>query len=295
MSTVDLHTHSTYSDDGEFTPKGLVDLCRENQVKTLAIADHNSVSGVAEALRYGKECGVEVIAAIEMDCTYNGVNLHVVGYGIDYKNPIFNEIGAAILAQEQVNSKKRLELVQKLGIRFEMEDIHRLECDGVVTGEMIAEAAMQFDVAHENPLLQPYYPGGARSDNPYVNFYWDYCAQGKPAYVFTEFISLAKAVAVITENNGVPILAHPGNNIHEDLMILDGIIGQGVKGLEVYSSYHTPQQIEFYQKYAMEHALLMTCGSDFHGKTKPKIKLGSCDCQQQEEELLRKLKAQIRK
>lgn len=295
MSTVDLHTHSTYSDDGEFTPKELVDLCKKNQVKTLAIADHNSVGGVAEALQYGKEVGVEVIRAIEMDCTYQGVDLHVLGYGIDDKNPIFNEIGAAILAQEQVNSKIRLNLVEKLGIRFDMADIRRLEIDGVVTGEMIAEAAMLFDTAHEDPLLQPYYPGGARSDNPYVNFYWDYCAQGKPAYVFTEFISLAKAVAVITENNGVPILAHPGKNIHEDLTLLDGIISQGVKGIEVYSSYHTEQQIEFYQQYANDHGLLMTCGSDFHGKTKPKIKLGSCDCQQQEQELLRKLKAQIEK
>ena len=68
----------------------------------------------------------------------------------------------------------------------------------------------------ENKLLNPYYEGGLRSDNPYVNFYWDYCSQGKPAYAEVKFISLQEAIKVIEDNGGIPVLAHPGNNVKEN-------------------------------------------------------------------------------
>ena len=127
-------------------------------------------------------------------------------------------------------------------------------------------------------MLKPYLAGGSRSDNPYVNFYWDFCAQGKIAYAHVNFISLTEALDIINKAGGTPILAHPGKNVHEDKVLLHGIIEQGVKGMEVYSSYHSPEQVSFYRKEAEELNILMTCGSDFHGKTKPSIKLGDCKC-----------------
>ena len=82
-SYVDLHMHSLHSDDGEFTPTQLVDMCHEAGVKIMAIADHNSVKGIDEAKQRCQELGMIYIPATEIDCTYNGINLHVVGYGID--------------------------------------------------------------------------------------------------------------------------------------------------------------------------------------------------------------------
>ena len=86
-SYVDLHMHSHYSDDGEYTPTQLVDMCHEAGVKVMAIADHNWVKANDEATKYAKELGIKYIPAIEIDCTYQGLNLHVLGYGIDYKQP----------------------------------------------------------------------------------------------------------------------------------------------------------------------------------------------------------------
>ena len=269
MSYIDLHMHSYYSDDGEFEPKQLIDLCLEKNIKYFSIADHNSVRGIKEAKEYCVGKNINIIPAIELDCTFNEINLHVLGYGIDYDKIVFYDIEDNIIKQEQFASKKRMKLVKELGIDFSDEVINSLSRNGVVNGEMIAEAAMKFDKNHENPLLMPYYENGSRSDNPYVNFYWDYCAQGKAAYAEVSFISLQEAINIIEESGGIPILAHPGNNIKENINLLEQIISCGIKGIEVYSSYHSKEQVEFYKKFSLKHKLLLTCGSDFHGKTKP--------------------------
>lgn len=293
MSYIDLHMHSFFSDDGEFEPKILVDLCLDRKIKYFSITDHNCVKAIDEAKEYCKHKDIEMIPAIELDCTIEGVNLHVLGYGINYHNPIFNEIEKNIIVQEQTASRKRMKLVRELGIDFSDEVIATLSRNGIVTGEMIAEAAMQFDKAHLNPRLKPYFENGSRSDNPYVNFYWDYCAQGKPAYVEVKYISLQEAVKVIEESDGVPVLAHPGNNVKEDCYLLEKIIACGIRGMEVYSSYHSKEQVTFYKEFALKHKLLLTCGSDFHGKTKPSISIGCSECENNEESIILALKRSL--
>lgn len=286
MSYIDLHMHSFYSDDGEFSPKELVDLCIGKGIKYFSIADHNSVKGIKEAKEYCKDKEINIIPAVELDCTIDGVNLHVLGYGIDYNNDIFDRIEEDIIKQEQGASKKRMKLIRELGIDFSDEVIKKLSKNGVVNGEMIAEAAMEFDKDKKNLLLQPYYENGNRSDNPYVNFYWDYCAQGKPAYAEVKYISLEKAIEVIKTSGGIPVLAHPGNNVKEKHSLLESIRVCGIEGIEVYSSYHSKEQVEYYKEYAMKHKLILTCGSDFHGKTKPSIAIGSTDCENKENDII---------
>ena len=82
-SYIDLHMHSLYSDDGEFTPGQLVEMCHEAGVKIMAIADHNWVKAIDEAKKKAEELKIKYIPAIEIDCTYKEINLHVLGYGID--------------------------------------------------------------------------------------------------------------------------------------------------------------------------------------------------------------------
>lgn len=293
MSYIDLHMHSNYSDDGEYSPKELVELCLEKGIKYFSIADHNTAKGIAEAKEYCKDKEISIIPAIELDCTIDGVNLHLLGYGINYESDIFYKIESNIIAQEQVASQERLKLIRKLGIEFDDNVIKRLSKNGVVTGEIIAEAAMLFDKNEENDLLKPYFEGGIRSDNPYVNFYWDFCSQGKVAYSEVKFISLQEAIDIITENGGIPILAHPGNNIKENKELLEKIISLGVMGIEVFSSYHNEKLRDFYFDFAIQNNLIMTCGSDFHGKTKPSIEVGDTSCHNNEEQMLEKLKSKI--
>ena len=275
---IDLHMHTMYSDDGEFKPSVLVHMCKDAGLDYIAVADHNSVKGVEEALKTGDDLGVKVIPAIEIDCTYEGVNLHLLGYYIDYKMDEFDELEKSILEQEKKAGPERLRLVEKAGIYVNRDKLNKIIKNGIIIGEDIAEASVYEPENKDNPLIKPYLDGGSRSDNPYVNFYWDMCAQGKSAYAPIYYISLEKAVDLINKAGGIPILAHPGNNIHEDKKLLDGILGAGVKGMEVYSSYHSSEQVLFYWEEAEKRGCLITCGSDFHGKIKPAIQLGGCGC-----------------
>lgn len=280
---LDLHMHSNISNDGEYSPSQLMELCYKNGLKTVSLADHNSIRGIREAKESAEKLGLEFITGIELDCQFEGTNLHLLGYGI---NPTISDFATNeedILNKEKVASLKRIELVKGLGIYFEVEKVMDLAIEGVVTGEMIAEVALEDKRNENNELLEPYRKGGKRSDNPYVNFYWDFCSQGKPAYVPVDFISLSEAIKLIKKTGGIAVLAHPGANIKQDKNKLEGIIGCGIDGIEVYSSYHDESTIEFYSNQTEKFNLIKTIGSDFHGKTKPAIKYGSIKCEEEVE------------
>ena len=289
MGWLDLHMHSDISNDGEYSPKRLMELCLENSIKVAALADHNSVRGIEDAKLYADKFGIQLIPAIELDCTFRGVDLHVLGYGINPKHDDFKRVEESVESQEIGTSKKRMELVKNMGITFDYDEVMKLSRNGAVTGEMIAEVALKDHRNKSNSLMLPFYPGGNRSDNPYVNFYWDICSSGKGAYVPMEFMSLSDAIDLIYDAGGIPVLAHPGNNVKEDEELLHNIIETGIVGMEVYSSYHSPEQIEFYSKQAEKYDLIKTLGSDFHGKTKPSIKLGAVDCENSDDKIYRAL------
>lgn len=288
-SYVDLHMHSMYSDDGEFTPTQLVDMCHEAGVKIMAIADHNYVKAIDEASQRAKELDMICIPAIEIDCSYKGINLHVVGYGIDYHQPVFNQLGDNILKQELTCSAKKLELTNALGFDLTKEQLDALSTNGVYTGEMFGEALLNDPRYIDHELLKPYRAGGDRSDNPFVNFYWDYYAQGKPCYTKVEFPSLEETIQLINDNGGVAVLAHPGNNLKGQYEIFDEMVDVGIQGVECFSSYHSEEVNNYFYNKAKELNILYTCGSDFHGKTKPAIQLGGngCSCPQDVEMLLK--------
>lgn len=153
-------------------------------------------------------------------------------------------------------------------------DLHMHSCfsdDGEFT---VAEILLEDEENRNSDILKPYMVGGSKSDMPYVNFYWDYFSKGKPAYVEIEFISLKEAVEMIHNNGGVAVLAHPGNNLKQDVTVIDEIIEEGIDGIEVLSTYHTSYQVEYFYNKAIETKLKITCGSDFHGKNKPNIQIG---------------------
>ena len=278
MVDIDLHIHSYYSDDGEFSPEKLADFCILSNVKTFSVTDHNNTKAIPFLLDYCKDKDINFVPGIEIDCIHEGRQLHLLGYGIDHTDPAYEQLWADCLYKQIEASEKRAELVRRLGIEFLDSSAESLSVTGIITGEIIAEAAFEYDEEKTKPLLQPYYEGGARSDNPFVNFYWDFCSQGKPAYVPVEFISLDEAISIISRSGGRSVLAHPGNNVGEDGRFLDSIISCGVDGIEAFSTYHTQAQSDYYCNYAQRNDLLITCGSDFHGKTKPKIKIGNIDC-----------------
>ncbi|MDR1794732.1 MAG: PHP domain-containing protein [Erysipelotrichaceae bacterium] len=273
-SIIDLHTHSSYSTDGSYTPAELIALCEKANVKIVSLTDHNCVRGVKEMMEAGASKGITVIPGIEIDCVYKGTGLHITGYNIDMSDPRFYQLEETLNDQERAASEERVQLIEKLGIYVNHDKLDKLKSDGIVFGEMIAEACLYEDENQNHPLLAPFKPGGALEINPLVNFYWEFCAQGKPAYIPIDLPDLCEIIDLIHDNNGLAVFAHPGNNIHEDMQLLQEIMACGLEGIEAYSSYHNFDQVKFFRDYADKTNKLVTCGSDFHGRIKPSIKLG---------------------
>ena len=293
MNKIDLHMHTSISNDGTYTPEVIVKMCHEAGLEIFAIADHNSTKAYRIAKPIADEYGMKLIPAVELDCHIDGINLHVLGYGIDPDHPAFDAYEEEILTQERNSSQFVVDKIRELGIHLDDEALNRVQIHGVITGEMIAEVALEDSRNVENKLLYPYREGGSRSQNPLVNFYWDYCAQGKVAYYPIQFRTIDEIIKMIKDAGGFAVLAHPGNNIKTNVDVFNKIINKGVIGVEVYSSYHSPEVIEHYHKLALEHNLIMTLGSDFHGKTKPSIHLGKFSISD-EKQLTERFLAQIK-
>ena len=238
----------------------------------MAIADHNYVKANQEALKEANKYSMSYIPAIEIDCTFKDIDLHVLGYGISSSQ--FNELGDAILNQELQASEKKIQLVEQLGFQVNRDKLAELTNTGVYTGEMFGELLLNDERYHDHELLKPYRQGGSRSDNPYVNFYWDYFSQGRPCYVPIVFPSLNKVIDLIHHDGGIAVLAHPGQNLKGRFEVFDDMIKLGIDGVESFSSYHNQETNDYFYRKAIKNHLMYTCGSDFHGKTKPSIKLG---------------------
>jgi predicted metal-dependent phosphoesterase TrpH len=279
MGDIDLHIHSLFSDDGEFSVEELMDLAEKAKLKVAAIADHDSVNAPLAMRRLARVSTVRWIDAIEISCRLHDRDLHLLGYFIDPSDPRFTVIEERMRETEEKLTARRLELLEEhFKIAFPIDELRAFAAGKLLTGEKICEWLLRNEENKKHSELRCYFPNGSRSDNPMVNFYWDYLSQGKVAYLPADLPTLQACIDLIHDVGGVAILAHPGKNVKEDHHILDEMIKMGLDGLEVFSSYHSETQIAYYVEYAKKKQLKMTCGSDFHGKTKPRIKMGMSHC-----------------
>ncbi|MFV0395946.1 MAG: phosphatase, partial [Coprobacillaceae bacterium] len=104
------------------------------------------------------------------------------------------------------------------------------------------------------------------------------------------FPTLEEVLEVVHKHGGCCVLAHPGNNLKGKYELFDDMIALGIDGVEAFSSYHSEEAVEYFYNKGKENNLLITCGSDYHGHTKPSIKLGDSKCTINQNEIDNKLK-----
>lgn len=288
---LDLHMHSILSDDGEFTPSALAEMAHARGLKAIALTDHNVVRGHAELTSRCAALGMEAIAGIEIDCTFRGLDVHVLGLFIDPGTPGWAALEQNVLDQELAALDQKVANLQALGLPLDLPEARRRAAQPIVSAEIFAEVLLDDPALKKHPRLAPYRPGGSRSDMPLVHFYWDYFAQGKPAHVPLHFPSFEEALAQVRRSGGVPVLAHPGHTLRGRLDWIRPMQDLGLAGLEVFSTYHTQGDTELLLAAARELGLLMTPGSDFHGRNKPAIALGGHGCTLEPTDLLERLRA----
>ena len=291
MNNVDLHIHSIYSDDGQYLPKELIKRAKERKIALMSITDHDRAMANTEAISIAKQYDISYLTGIEVSCQYQNTDLHVLGYGIDHTNPLWEKRYRAVMSDY---NSLFYEIVDKLnaylGVEINAQALIDQAGDKMVNGETICHFLLSDPKNKENPLLKPYFQGGERSDMPLVHFYWDLMAQGRPAYVpLNNITPLSEAIKMISSTGGFAVLAHPGQNLAGKEDLLEGIIKEGVKGIEVYTTYHDEVQIAYYKEKALELGCLITGGSDFHGDIKPSIEIGEHHGQLVSDDFLKEL------
>ena len=274
MNTMDLHMHSDYSCDGTYRPAKLMDLCKEAGMTTVALTDHDCARGNREAAARAKELGIRFVPGVELNCVCQGYDLHLLGYGIDSDDKRMLALEEHSLELSRKGSADRMQILKELGIYFDEEKLWAESWKGKIVPHQFAKSALADERNRNHPLMKELFPGGSRSDNAPLNFFWDVCALGKPAYVKINHISFEEAHQLIMDLGGVSVLAHPGQSIGKDPEVIRYMVGHGLEGIEINCSYHTEEQSLYYEELARELHALKTPGSDFHGTLKPNVHMG---------------------
>jgi 3',5'-nucleoside bisphosphate phosphatase len=217
-------------------------------VNIQALSDHDTLSGVAAAVAAGKELGVRIIPATELNTESEWGDAHVLGYFVD---PADTELEER-LSWLRENRGKRIELmVEKLG----------------ALGYAV-ELARVLEIAQGGALGRPHL-AQALFEKGYVPSYDDafdtLIAKDSPAYVARVGLDPFEAVALVRKHGGVPSLAHPGTVIGLD-QLLPKLVAAGLAGIEAYYGEHSPEMTARCLARAREFGLVPTGGSDFHGR-----------------------------
>ncbi len=271
----DLHIHSRYSNDGEFGIREVLEKCFENGIDIFSITDHNSVKGSREATNLAAAYqNIGFIPGIEIDCNFQGTDLHLLGYQVNLDGDEFDDLERGVRQNYLDAVPQMIHNLQQLGIEIDREELMQRSGGEPPSGELFAELLLEKPEQQLNSLLLPYLPEGARSDMPLINFYLDFFAQGKPAYVKIEHLDFKEAIELVRDQGGIPIVAHPGLNLKDREEVVNELLDLGAAGLEVFNNYHSHKQAAFFARVTTKRGALMTCGSDFHGNTKPRISVG---------------------
>ena len=258
---VDLHCHSTAS-DGTLSPTAVVRLAMERNLSALALTDHDTIAGVAEAAAEAGRVGIDFVPGIEVSAEYpHPGTMHLLGYGVDPQNPTLASLTDKLLAGRDDRNPRIIAKLQALNISITMPEVEA-EAGGKVIGRPHIAAI----------LVRKGYVTSIK------HAFDKYLAPGGLAYYDKERLSPKKAIGMILECGGLPVLAHPVQlryqNDGELERVVKDLLDMGLAGIEVIHSDHNAHLVEQYVALAERFGLIKTGGSDFHGANK-QIDLGN--------------------
>lgn len=260
MQTCDLHVHSNYS-DGSFTPEAIVDSAISLGISAVALCDHNTVAGVPRFLEYAKGKNVHAVSGIEFSTVFEGTELHILGLFIDPS--FFGQIEERVDEYDRLKEESNVRLIENLNTKGYSLDYCRIKSStpkGHINRVHIAQALLEkgyvLSVDHAfNTLL-----------SPMGEFY---TPPKRP--------SAEDTVSFIKSIGGVAVLAHPFLKLDENKLyrFLRLAVPLGLDGMETIYPLFDLKTTEKAHAIAREFGILPSGGSDFHGKGKPDIMLGT--------------------
>jgi 3',5'-nucleoside bisphosphate phosphatase len=268
---VDLHCHSTAS-DGTLPPREVVRLAKRSNLSALALTDHDTIAGCADAADEAKKLGIDFLPGIEISAEFpHPATMHILGYGIDPAHPTLKNLTATLLSGRDNRNPQIIAKLNDLGVSITMEEVEN---------EALGAQKAKPD-APRKPIGRPHI-AAVLVRKGYVSSaqqaFDKYLAQGAPAYFDKERLSPKQAIESIHAAGGVAVLAHPfqlrTTNDAQLEQIIKNLADLGLDGLEVLHSDHDESWINKISALADRYHLLKTGGSDFHGHNKKDIQLG---------------------
>ena len=243
---VDLHTHTTAS-DGTLAPRDLVLEAVRRGVRVLAVTDHDSTGGLAEAAEEARRHPpLEIVPGLEINCDVEGAEVHVLGYFVDHEAPWFQAFLAEQRAERVARIHRIAERLAALGMPIDPAEVFALVREGSAGRPHVAQVMVR--------------RGYVKS----VREAFDrFLKAGGPASPPRRRLAPVEAVAVIRKAGGVPVLAHPGLAGRDEL--IPGLVAAGLQGIETYYAEHSALQTQAYLDLCRRLGLVATGGSDYHG------------------------------
>jgi predicted metal-dependent phosphoesterase TrpH len=268
---VDLHTHSCCS-DGTCTPEQIVHMAAHTGLHGVALTDHDTVDGNDTFVAAGRAAGLPALAGVEISAEYvnpetgraGDGEMHILGYFPAWSPDTVAALAplAEIRRNRAERNPKIIARLRELGFDISYDEVQRLADNNVVGRPHIAAVMLK--------------KGFVRSTKAAFD---RYLGRAAPAYVAKEIFAPQRAVGLIAEAGGVAVLAHPrmlGISSAEMLRnCVARLVEYGLAGIEVYYTVHLRTHVEQYRALARAFDLVMTGGSDFHGRNKPDIRLGT--------------------
>lgn len=257
---IDLHVHSNCS-DGTMTPTEVVEHAAKKGLSAIALTDHDTINGIAEAKAAAKTYGVEVIPGIEFSTNYQGKDIHILGLNVNVDNNYFVTNLQQFLDSRDVRNQKIINLLAEQGIDISWESMKEAFPQAVWTRANFARYLL---------------------DRHYIKSMQDafsrYIGEGCPCYVPREKVTPYQAIHLIHEGGGYAILAHPllyHFNETELETLVDRLVQAGLDGIEAIYSKNRWTDESNMRRLARKFNLKITGGSDFHGDNKPDIDIGT--------------------
>lgn len=256
VSRGDFHLHSTAS-DGILTPAELVELVYKQGVRVMALTDHDSTEGVAEARAVAaKYDDLILIPGVEMGTDIPGGEVHMLGYYLEPDNAELQETLALLREGRRGRGLGIVEKLNEMGFAITWEQVQRIAGDASVGRPHVAQALVESGYVND------------------IREAFDlYIGRNGPAYVEREKMTPAEAVASIVRLGGVACLAHPadlgGKNVAESPVDLDALLTElkaaGMAGMEVYYKDYSPETVARLAELARKYDLIPWGGTDYHG------------------------------
>lgn len=245
---VDLHTHSTAS-DGVYSPGELLGRARDAGLRVLALTDHDTTSGLAEAALAARTLGIDFIPGLELNTDDGGGEVHILGYFPDLTCPVFQQTLQTLREAREQRGQRMVEQLNAQGIALSWQRVREI-ARGAVGRPHVAMALIEAGYVHSIGEAFERYIGKG-------------CVGYVPRYRLSPF----DATRLIDSANGLPVIAHP--------LTLPGLLtlrtwlpelcAAGMVGLETYYGPYTAENEAELRALADQYHLIPTGGSDFHG------------------------------